>query len=84
MIVKVIAQIDKECQEKLICLNEGFVNTNNWEENGNKIIKEWRKLCKGVSSFSKMFDILDEILSEYDIEYYDYEDNVDEVIKAIA
>lgn len=84
MIVKVIAQIEKECQEKLICLNESFVNTNNWEENGNKIIKEWQKRCKGVSSFYKMFYILDDVLSEYDIEYYDYEDNVDEVIKAIA
>lgn len=84
MIVKVIAQIEKECREKLICLNEGFVNTNNWEENGNKIIKEWKKRCKGVRSFYKMFNILDDVLSEYDIEYYDYEDNVDEVIKAIA
>lgn len=77
MIVKVVVEVDQNTFSKLIGVDE----TNDFFE---EAIKIWKNKCNGAKHSNQMFELLDNILSEYNIEYFDYEKNIDEIIKAKA
>ena len=82
MIVKVIAQIENDFMEKIIEIVEDTESLNNFEKCFDEVVKTWQEKCKGMKCFHNMFDLFEELLSENNIGFYCFEDNVDTIIKA--
>lgn len=84
MIIKVVAQIENNCFERIYEIPENGQNLDAYNEGFEEAVKKWKKYCNGKKNSQRMFDKFEEILDDYDIEYYSYEDMVDEIIKAKA
>lgn len=84
MTIKVIADIDGSCMERYIEWCEDPESMDIYENNMGKIIRKWKKECKGMTSRQDMFDSLDDILGENNVDYRWVDDYVEEIIKAKA
>lgn len=71
MFVKIKVEFGNKTDFQLIGIYEDSYNLGMYDKYFSKVRKEWKKLCENAKSIGECFAIFYDLMSKYDIAYYD-------------